>query len=209
MRTSVYRLLEGGLLALSLVACSQEIKVEQTAPSHQTASSSTSSSSQQTKDKEDPRGESVYDPIVSQYRASLGKEVSQLDVNQVSAQLVHALDSEAGYQGLYTSQFDVNGDGLEELFVALKKGADYVVIDLYTLLMDGSVIRLNQTEAEWSAQHPVTLYQRGIYSQEVNGHLAYYLYDDHLPGLKALTEVEEGQLTVQPLTSLTWQAVTP
>lgn len=147
----------------------------------------------------------IYQDVIGNYQASLAQPEA-INPEQVSTQLVLVHQPEI-YAGAFYSLYDFNQDGVEDLIIALKKSDSYVLIDLYTLYGGGDLLRLvdsfRHIGPEIGEEAILRPLQDGSYLYEVAGQSKFYQYDEHIPGLGPVPEIE-AESPVFDLNSLTW-----
>lgn len=192
----------------------QVTKTSVVASSESSSSATAETSSTETSSSSQPEIalSSVYQEVVNLYQSAIGLPAENIDQEQVSSYL--ALTQEQGtYDGAFYSLYDVNHDGVEELLIALKKSGEYTLIDLYTQLGDGSLLRLvdNFRAIGPEIGQEVALYplEDGTYLYEGEGVFRIYQFNANIPGLKRVSETATAPETASKLdlTSLTWAGI--
>lgn len=195
----------------------KEVGTSSTSTSIQTSvtssqqSTSTSSSSETTthsstkKEVDDP----AYRSVVENYASHIGAEV-ELNPEEINTQLSLVVVSPQQYTGPYYSLYDVEKDGIDELLIALESNGNYFLIDLYTLVAGGDLVRLvdslHQVGPEIGEQVVLLPLEDGSYSLQVENALRLYRYNNHIPGLKKVAEGPSDSPAVD-LKGLSWEKI--
>lgn len=189
------------------VVASSESSQSATEANATSSSTDTSSSSQEVLTLP-----AAYQEVVDCYRSNLGQAAEAINQDEVSSYLALTQDQET-YDGAFYSLYDVNHDGAEELLIALKKSGEYTLIDLYTQLGDGSLLRLvdNFRAIGPEIGQEVALYplEDGTYLYEGEGVFRIYQFNANIPGLKRTSEAATAPETASKLdlTRLTWTGI--
>lgn len=194
------------LSLLLLVGCqAKDTSKTETANSTSSQSSTSSSSSEETPAEVDY---SSYQQVIARYLASIGKDGTAINQEEVNVFLTFLQTYPGTYRGPYYVQEDFDQDGIEELAIAFGYNAGYILIDLYTLSPEGDLLRLSD---QFRQQGPgigekVTLWPLvdGTYSLESAGQSRLYRYDSTGKQL-VLQEDGASPATAVDLTGLDWK----
>ncbi len=209
-----------------LTACqsnqTKETETSSTSSSTQVSSSSSQQASSETTSSSETQASSttalvlnpVYQSVIDRYQASLGQPAEAINQDEVNSHLALLTSQAQEYRGAFYSLYDVNRDGVEELLVALDKSGEYVLIDLYTQLADGSLLRLvdnfRNLGPEIGVEVVLRPLQDGTYLFEGEGGFRIYQYKALIPGLKRISESATNPQTSAELDlkTLNWVKLT-
>lgn len=157
------------LLAVGLAACQENTSEEPV--KDDTSERLEVEENESTKQEVEKIDITLYDPIIDDYAAFTEmtlEEAEQSSLEKVKSGAYDYFYSQDQYEGISVAYADLNGNGVEELFVALRSDADhYALIDQFSIL-DGKVISLFTDEMSGDAS-----YKRSGYLLLENGQPVY------------------------------------